>query len=72
MFLTEKTEDNGQLERVSGINSFWKVVQNDLICYTACLGTLSGYYNDISQRVTCEVKIYILTFIMYVINFDFD
>ena len=36
MFLTEKTEDNGQLERFSGINSFGKVVQNDLICYTGC------------------------------------
>ena len=43
MFLTEKTEDKGQLERFSGINSFGKVVQNDLICYTECLGTLSGW-----------------------------
>ena len=41
MFLTEKTEENRQLERIYGNISLGKVVQNDWICYTGCLG-MSG------------------------------
>ena len=33
MFLTEKTEENRQLERIYGNISLVKVVQNDWICY---------------------------------------
>ena len=41
MFLTEKTEENRQLERTYGNISLGKVVQNDWICYIWYLG-MSG------------------------------
>ena len=37
MFLTEKTEENGQLEQYYGNISLGKVAQNDLISYPGCL-----------------------------------
>ena len=43
MFLTEKSEENRQLERFHGNISLVKVVQNDQQCYPECLETPSGW-----------------------------
>ena len=46
MFLTEKTEENRQLEPFNGNISLVKVVQNDQQCYPECLETPSGVIID--------------------------
>ena len=43
MFLTEKTEENGHLERFYGNVCLRKVLQNDLICYPGYKETPSGH-----------------------------
>ena len=50
MFLTEKTEENGQLERFYGNISLVKVAQNDLISYPGCLETPSGTSSIVIDR----------------------
>ena len=50
MFLTEKTEENGQLERFYGNISLVKVAQNDLIVYPGCLETPSGTSSIVIDR----------------------
>ena len=50
MFLTEKTEENGQIERFYSNISLVKVAQNDLISYPGCLETPSGTSSIVIDR----------------------
>ena len=50
IFLTEKTEENGHLERFYGNVCLRKVVQNDLICCPGCLETPSGHSSVVIDR----------------------
>ena len=50
MFLTEKTEENGGIERFYGNISLVKVAQNDLISYPGCLKTPSGTSSIVIDR----------------------
>ena len=50
MFLTEKTEENGHLERFYGNVCLRKVVQNDLIGCPGCLETPSGHSSVVIDR----------------------
>ena len=50
MFLTEKTEENGRIERFYGNISLVKVAQNDLISYPGCLETPSGTSSIVIDR----------------------
>ena len=50
MFLTEKTEENGGIERFYGNISLVKVAQNDLISYPGCLETPSGTSSIVIDR----------------------
>ena len=50
MFLMEKTEENGQIERFYSNISLVKVAQNDLISYPGCLETPSGTSSVVIDR----------------------
>ena len=50
MFLTEKTEENGHLERFYGNVCLRKVVQNDRIGCPGCLETPSGHSSVVIDR----------------------